>query len=145
MGEAHREDRVTRLHQRHVRGEVRLATGVWLYVGVLGTEQLLGTVDRELLDLVDDLAATVVAASWIALGVLVGEHRTGGFEHRARREVLAGDQLDLVALAVQLPAHELGERRVRILQWSGEQVGRCSGGHAAPPGGCVRGGQPSYA
>jgi hypothetical protein len=45
---------------------------VRLDVRVLGAEQLLRAVDRELLDLVDDLAAAVVATTRIALGLLVG-------------------------------------------------------------------------
>ena len=38
-----------------------LAPRVRLHVRVLGAEELLGARDRELLDLVDDLAAAVVA------------------------------------------------------------------------------------
>ena len=40
---------------------VGLAPGVRLHVGVLGAEELLGAVDGELLDHVDELAAAVVA------------------------------------------------------------------------------------
>jgi hypothetical protein len=40
----------------------RLCAGVRLDVRVLGAEQLLRPVDRELLDLVDHLAAAVVTA-----------------------------------------------------------------------------------
>ena len=49
MGQLHPEDRVARLEQRHVDGVVGLGAGVRLDVGVLGAEQLLGAVDRELL------------------------------------------------------------------------------------------------
>ena len=54
-------------------------------------------VDRELLDLVHDLAAAVVPLARIALGVLVGERRAHRLEHRAADEVLARDQLEPVA------------------------------------------------
>ena len=59
--EPEREDRVARLEQPEVDGHVRLGAGMRLDVGVLGAEQRLRAVDRELLDLVDDLAAAVVA------------------------------------------------------------------------------------
>ena len=58
--EAQREDRVSRFEHRCVDRHVRLGAGVRLDVRVLGAEELLRPVDRELLDLVDDLAATVV-------------------------------------------------------------------------------------
>jgi hypothetical protein len=86
--ELEREDRVAGLQRGHVRGHVRLRAGVGLHVGVLGGEQLLGAVDRRLLDLVHHLAAAVVALAGIALGVLVRGHRADGLEHRRPREVL---------------------------------------------------------
>ena len=73
-----------------------------LDVGVLGAEQLLGAVDRQLLGDVDLLAAAVVAAAGVALGVLVGQHRADRFEHRLRHEVLRGDHLQRALLAPQL-------------------------------------------
>ena len=53
---------------------------------------------------VDELAAAVVAAAGVALGVLVGEHGTLRLEHGARHEVLARDHLEVVALAAELAA-----------------------------------------
>ena len=66
-------ERIVSPGSRHgeVHGHVRLCASVRLDVRVLGAEQRLRAVDRELLDLVDDLAAAVVAAAGIALGVLV--------------------------------------------------------------------------
>ncbi len=58
---------------REVHRHVRLRAGVRLHVGVLGAEQRLRAVDRELLDDVHVLAAAVVALARIALGVLVRE------------------------------------------------------------------------
>ena len=89
------EDRVAGLQQREVRGHVRLRARVRLDVRVLGAEELLRAVDRELLDLVDDLAAAVVAAAGIALGVLVRRHGADRLEHARPGEVLGCDQLDL--------------------------------------------------
>ena len=74
MREAEAHDPVARLQQRVVDGRVGLRARVRLDVGVLGAEQRLRAVDRELLDDVDELAAAVVALARIALGVLVGQH-----------------------------------------------------------------------
>ena len=61
VGEREAEHRVARLEQRVIDGGVGLRAGVRLDVRVLGAEQLLGAVDRELLGDVDVLAAAVVA------------------------------------------------------------------------------------
>ena len=76
---------------------------------MLGAEQLLGAVDRELLGDVDVLATAVVALARVALGVLVGEHRALGLEHRHRDEVLRGDHLERVLLALELESQHLGD------------------------------------
>ena len=87
--EAQAEHRVARLEQREVHAHVGVGAGVGLDVGVVGTEEGLGPLDGDGLDLVDDLVAAVVALARIALGVLVGEHRAGGPQHGRRGEVLA--------------------------------------------------------
>ena len=73
-----------------------------LHVGVRGAEERLGARDCERLRDVDELAAAVVAASGVALGVLVGEHGALRFENGAGNEVLARDHLEGVALATEL-------------------------------------------
>ena len=76
--EAQAEDRVARLEQGEVHGHVGVGARVGLHVGVLGAEQRLGPLAGQVLDLVDDLVAAVVALARVALAVLVGEHRAGG-------------------------------------------------------------------
>ena len=83
---------------------------------MLGAEQRLRAVDRELLDLVDDLAAAVVALARIALGVLVRRHRADRLEHGRPGEVLGRDQLDLAALALELAPEQLGDLRVDVVE-----------------------------
>ena len=106
MIEPERQHGVPRLHQPEVHRHVRLRAGMGLDVRVLGTEQCPGPVDGELLDLVDDLAAAVVPLARIPLGILVGRHGADRLEHRRPREVLRRDQLDLVALALELGAEQ---------------------------------------
>ena len=98
MRERHAEHRIARLQHGHEDRHVRLRAGVRLHVGVVGAEDALRTVDRETLGDVDELAAAVVAPAGIAFGVLVGEHRTRRFAHRAAGVVLRGDQFEVLAL-----------------------------------------------
>ena len=107
--EAHREDRVARFEQRLVDRDVGVGPAVGLDVGVIGAEERREPAAGEVLDLVDDLVAAVVATTGIALGVLVGEDRAGRRHDRRRREVLARDQLQGRRLTVPL----LGEQRRR--------------------------------
>ena len=116
--EVHAEDLVTRLEHGGVDGEVGLGARVRLHVGVLGAEELLGTVDRELLDLVDELAAAVPAFARVTLGILVGQHAALGLQDRRVGEVLRGDELNVALLAGELGGDggvelgiELRERR----------------------------------
>ena len=114
MRQRHAHDLLARREHGHEGGEVGLGPGVRLHVGVLRAEELLQAVDGELLDLVDDLAAAVVAAARVALGVLVGERGAHGVDHGAAREVLAGDQLQSVALPAQLPVDQVGNKRIGV-------------------------------
>ena len=121
------------LQQRVVDGDVRLRAGVRLDVGVLGAEQRLGAVDRELLGHVDELAAAVVAPAGIALGVLVGQHRALRLEHRHRHEVLGGDHLERALLAIELHDEDLGDLGIDLGERCVEVVGGKLGHRVSQP------------
>ena len=74
VGERHAHETVAGLKKGEKCRLVRLGARMRLNVGVDGAEELLHAVDRDGLDLVDELAAAVVALAGIALGVLVGQH-----------------------------------------------------------------------
>ena len=120
--EVHAEHRVAGLEQRQIDAHVGLGAGVRLHVGVLGAEQRLGATDGERFDDVDELAAAVVTLAGIALGVLVGQDRAGGFENRGADEVFRGDQFE----ARLLPSGFVcgWRRRFPDRRWQG---GRTSG------------------
>ena len=133
--EAHGQDGVARLEQGLVDGQVGVGPGVGLDVGVLGPEQRAQALAGQVLDLVDDLVAAVVAAARVALGVLVGEDRAGGGQHGRRGEVLRGDELQGGRLALGLVAQERGDlgvagqpvrRRARRRTWVVMIGGRAS-------------------
>ena len=103
---------------------------------MLGAEERLRPVDRELLADVDFLAAAVVAAAGVALGVLVGEHRAGSVEHGLRHEVLGGDHLERALLARELAVEHLRDLGIDLGERGGlEVVGKF--GHGRAPGGSL--------
>src|SRR5665647_2716568 len=87
-----------------------------LNVDVRGPEDGLAAVDRQLLDLIDDLAATVVPRPGEALGVFIGQHRARGLQDRAAGEVLAGNELERLLLANELAAQQFVELRVEVIE-----------------------------
>ena len=116
-----------------VHRHVRLRARMRLDVRVLGLEECLGPVDRQLLDLVDDLAAAVVPLARVSLGVLVRRHRADRLEDRRPREVLRRDQLDLAALPLELVAEERRDVRIDLGKARGAQFGEgMSGDDHAP-------------
>ena len=117
------------LQQRVVDGRVGLRARVRLDVGVLGAEQRLGAIDRELLADVDVLAAAVVAPARIALGVLVVQHRALALEDRHRGEVLRGDHLERALLALELERQHLGDLGIDLGERAVEEVRRQVGAH----------------
>ena len=116
VGQAHAEDSVARLQQGQVHGGIGLRAGVWLNVGVAGAEQLLGTVDGQLLDHIDVLAASIVTLARVAFGVLVGQFGPLGLHHLGAGVVFRGDQLDMVFLALRLATDGVKQCRVEIRQ-----------------------------
>ena len=99
-GQAHH--RVAGLAEGHVGGEVGGRSGVGLHVGVVAAEERLGALDGESFDAVDILLALVVAASGVALGVLVRESGPRGGEHGIGHEVLRRNEPQLARLALVL-------------------------------------------
>src|SRR5579872_5142617 len=107
--EAHGADRVARLDEGEISGEVGDGAGVRLDVGVLGAEELLRPLAGEVLDLVRHHVPAVVAPARVALGVLVGENRRGRLEDGPGGEVLRGDELERGALPLELLGEEAAD------------------------------------
>jgi hypothetical protein len=109
MVQAHPEYRIARLHEGEIGGGVGLRSGVRLDVSVGRSEQLLGSVDGELLGDIDELAAAIVTLAGVAFGVLVGENRSLCLEHAGTGVVLGRDQLDVIFLAAPLAQDRPGQ------------------------------------
>ncbi len=82
-----------------IDGDVGLAAGVGLHVGVLGAEKLLGAVAGQVFDHVDVLAAAVVAPAGIAFGIFIRQHAADGLHDGGAGVVFAGDHFQAVVLA----------------------------------------------
>jgi hypothetical protein len=87
-------------------------SGVRLHVHVLHAEQLLGTFDRQRLDLVDVVLAFVIAFAGIALGVLVVEDRPCGFHDRIGSVVLRRNEPNELLLTLGLQGNEIVDLRI---------------------------------
>lgn len=110
-GQIQAHDPVVGLEDGGVGGEICGGAGVGLDIDAPGlgvdVEGLEGSGAAEVLDLVDELVAAVVAVAGHALRVLVGEGAAEGLDHGERREVLGGDELDAAALAPLLLLDEV--------------------------------------
>src|SRR3546814_10379374 len=65
-----------------------------------------------------------MALAGLSLGIFVGECRPLGLKHRLADDVLAGDQFDLVLLALKLMRHARRDRRVGVAEAAGEEAVR---------------------
>ena len=115
--QAHAEYGVAGVQQREVNRGIGLRPGVGLNVGVSRAKQLLGPLDRQGFGDVDELAAAVIALAGVTLGVLVGKHRTLGFENPRTGVVLRGNQLDMVFLTSSLRGDGLGKLGVETVNF----------------------------
>ncbi len=121
VGQIHAHNRVAGLEQGEEDGEVGLGTGVGLDVGMGRAEQFFDPIDGDLFDFVHEFAAAVVALAGQTFRVLVGQHRSLRRHHGGGGEILAGDQFQVILLALEFLANQGGDRGVL----GGEVVGVC--------------------
>ena len=112
LRQVHAHNGIAQIEQGEVDSQIGLCAGVGLDVGVLCAEQLAGALDGDVLHLIHIDAAAVVTLAGQALGVLVGEHTAHGSHDGGRDDVLAGNELDVLALTGQLPVHGSPQFRV---------------------------------
>ena len=85
-----------------------------MHVNVLGAEDLLGPLPRQVLHHVGELAPAVVAPPRVALGVFVGEDRAGRFQNRLGDKIFAGNHLQPFVLAEGFLGKGCGNFRVGL-------------------------------
>ena len=122
------EHRVARLGKRQEDGLVRLAARVGLHVGKLAAEQRVGALDGQVFGDVDVLATTIVAFTWVTLGILVGQNGTLRLENCLGDDILRSDQFDFMLLTTELLRHGRGDRGINLGEGAMEKVGKlCAG------------------
>ena len=109
MGQAHAQDGVARLQQRHVDRGIGAGAGMRLHIGPGRAEQLLRALDGQGLGHIHVFAPAVIPLSGVALGVLVRQHAALGLHHQHAGVVLGGNQLQMVLLALGFRRHGGGE------------------------------------
>ena len=102
VGEAHAHDCVAGIYERGICRHVSLRTRVRLNVGAVRTEELFCALDSKIFNDVNIFAAAVIALAGIALCIFIGQNGAGCQQHRLGDDVLAGNQLNVIALALQL-------------------------------------------
>mmetsp|Transcript_73791 Transcript_73791/g.163116 ORF Transcript_73791/g.163116 Transcript_73791/m.163116 type:complete len:230 (+) Transcript_73791:1257-1946(+) len=116
--EAH--DTGVRRQERGVNGEVRRAARIRLHIDapllLIKAEGLQSARLAKVLDLVDDLVASVIARSRLPLRVLVGEGGTEALHHRPGSKVLRSNELDGTHLPGLLLLHQCAHSGVRLTQ-----------------------------
>ena len=100
--EGHAEDLVAGLADGHGDRHVGLRAGMRLDVRIVTAEELLGSLDGEGLELVDDFAAAVVTLARITFGIFIGQDRAHRQNDGFGNDVFRGDQFDVAALSVVL-------------------------------------------
>jgi hypothetical protein len=87
-----------------------------LHIGVLGAEEPLGPLDRQILGDIHSITAAVIAFARVSLGILVCEHAAQCRQHSRRDIIFTGDQLDAAGLTAALHLNGLIQLRVRFRQ-----------------------------
>ena len=72
---------------------------MWLHIGVFCIEKLAYAFDSQVLYLVDNLTATIIALARITLGIFVGKNTAHGLHNLVRNEILACDEFYATHLA----------------------------------------------
>ncbi|MGY4240756.1 hypothetical protein ACVIIZ_002164 [Bradyrhizobium sp. USDA 4523] len=87
---------------------------------MFGAKQRASALSGKVLYLVGKFLAAVIAASRIALGILVGEHRSEQLEHLGIGVVLRRNQLDAVLLAALFALERKGNFRIVEMEFIAE-------------------------
>ena len=102
--------------KRKEYGKVGVSSAVRLNIRVLCAEQLAGALLSETLHLVYIHAASVVSLCGVALSIFICEYASCGEEHTLRNNVFRCDELDVVALSLELALTGGGYLRVKVFK-----------------------------
>src|SRR5690625_872795 len=78
-----------------------------LNVGMFRTKKIFGTLDCQAFRNIDKFATTIVPAPWIAFGIFIRQHRTGGLHNGPTNKIFRSDELDRLILPPTLRLYRL--------------------------------------
>src|SRR5258706_15885178 len=110
--QVHAYDRIARFERGLIDGQVRVDPRMDLNVGVVCPEERLRPIDRELLKLVGNLGAAMVASAWISLASLVIENGAQRGVDGGGRRAFRRDQAQRRTLTFPLAVDQSGDGRV---------------------------------
>ena len=84
---------LARLEAGHHDGHICLRSRVWLYICILGLENLAQSVDGKLFNLVNNLATSVISRTRISFGIFVRADGTKSFQNLLAHIVFRRNQL----------------------------------------------------
>ena len=106
------QEGVACLQTCHEYGHVSLCARVGLNVSILCTKQLAQALTCDILAFVYHFATSVVAFTWIALRIFVGEDTTHGLHYLLAHEVLTGNELNTFHLTLFLAFNNVKNNRI---------------------------------
>ncbi|MNI48833.1 hypothetical protein D3C73_1034170 [compost metagenome] len=116
MRQVHSEDSVARIQRGKINRHIGLGTGVRLHIGMIGTEELLGTVTGQILHDIHIFTTAIIPFARIAFGIFIREHRTHRFHYSFADDILRGNKLNIGTLTAQLQSHRFQYCRVTLTQ-----------------------------
>ena len=114
--QVHAHDGIAGIEQGKEDGQVGIGAGMGLYIGMIGTEELAGTLTRDVFHNVHILAAAIITFAGKAFGILVGQDGSCRGEHGRTDNILGRNQFNIPALAVKLLLAGCRHFRVELLQ-----------------------------
>src|SRR4051812_32168572 len=93
-----------------------------LYICVLGSEHLLGTIDSSLFHDVSKLASTVISFTRIAFCVFIRKDRSHGLKHSLGNEIFRCDQFQSVSLAAHLVVNSGTDNGIDLRDIGGKKI-----------------------
>ena len=84
MGKIHAENRISRLHQGEIRGNVCRRTRERLHIGIAAAEEFFHPLDGNGLNDICKLLPAIITLLWISFRIFIGQYRAVGFQNGPR-------------------------------------------------------------
>ena len=100
--QVHSHNRIPRLTDRKLDGQICLSTGMCLYIGIATAKQLFCPLNRQIFHNIHALTATVVSFTRVSFRILICQRTSHGSHYCLTHPVFRGNQLDMAILSLLL-------------------------------------------